>query len=298
MVSAKGTRDDVVIDYLKKFGQVASTKVIYGVFTEGPLRGMRNGDRSYKVELKPKANLGSYHVIDGAKVTLRFPGQQKTCARCHKTPAQCKGKGVARQCEAEGGVKVDFVDYILDLWREIGYSPDNVELGEDLNLDLDAGSEVKVQEGGIYTPAKCAAENTKKFTGVSIKTFPKEADHGDIIDFLVKSGLPRSKTDNVTINGRGTATIRDVENSECLLLIEAVHGKKNFERKLFCNGIVPLTPDKTAPEVPDATPLSTQQPESCQVLVVNNTDQQNQPQLGSEITADPSTPDVRTQHPS
>ena len=42
LVSAKGihpsTRDDVVIDYLKKFGQVASTKVIYGVFTEGPLR--------------------------------------------------------------------------------------------------------------------------------------------------------------------------------------------------------------------------------------------------------------------
>ena len=63
VVSAKGihpsTRDGVVIDYLKKFVDVSSTKVIYGVFTEGPLMGIRNGDRSYKVEMKPKTNMGS-----------------------------------------------------------------------------------------------------------------------------------------------------------------------------------------------------------------------------------------------
>ena len=125
---------------------------------------------------------------------------------------------------------------------------------------------------------KYASENTKKFTGVSVKTFPKEVDTGEIIDFLVKAGLPESKTDNVTISSRGTATVRDLENSECLLLIDAIHGKRNFERKLFCNGIVPLTPDKSAPEILVSAPALGQQPDPRQVQVGDHTVHQNLPQ--------------------
>ena len=69
VVTIKGihpnTREDVVLDYLGKFGKVCSTKVVYGVFSEGPLKGIINGDRSYKLEIKPSTNLGSYHAIDG-----------------------------------------------------------------------------------------------------------------------------------------------------------------------------------------------------------------------------------------
>ena len=59
--------------------------MVYGVFG-GALKGMRNGDRSYKVEIKPNVNIGTYHVLDGQKVTVRYAGQQQTCARCFETP--------------------------------------------------------------------------------------------------------------------------------------------------------------------------------------------------------------------
>ena len=248
VVTIKGihpnTREDVVLDYLRKFGKVCSTKVVYGVFSEGPLKGIRNGDRSYKLEIKPSTNLGSYHAIDGQKVTLRYPGQQQTCGRCHQTPQNCPGRGVARKCEAEGGERVEFPAYILDLWKKIGYSPENFQLSDEANLDLDADPSLLQQTGGTFTPAKTGSPNTGKFNGVSIKQFPKDTDHGEVIEFIIQCGLPAGKADNVTINNRGTAVVRNLDNSECLVLIEAIHGKRHFDKKLYCNGIVPLTPEK------------------------------------------------------
>ena len=61
---------------------------------------------------------------------------------------------------------------------------------------------------------------------------------------MIKCGLPENKRDNVIFNNRGTASVRNLDNSECLFLISAIHGKRNFDRKLYCNGIVPLTPEK------------------------------------------------------
>ena len=258
IVSIRGihpnTRDDVVLDYLARFGKLCSTKVVYGVYSDGALKGFKNGDRSYKLEIKPSVNLGSYHFIDGQKVTIRYPGQQQTCGRCHRTPQDCRGKGIARKCEAEGGSKVEFSTYILDLWKKIGYSPENLELGED-GLQLDEDQRVHEQHGGTFTPVK-VSPNTEKFTGVSIRQFPKESDNGEIIEFLIKCGLPESKTENLTLNSRGVVVVRNLENSECLELIEAIHGKTHFERKLFCNGIVPLSPQKAEDAAPPKIPPS------------------------------------------
>jgi hypothetical protein len=75
------TMDEGVIDYLNKFGKVVTKKVVHGVYSDGPLKGFRNGDRSFKMEIKPTANIGTYHVLDGQKVTVRYPGQLQTCAR-------------------------------------------------------------------------------------------------------------------------------------------------------------------------------------------------------------------------
>ena len=117
VVNVKGlhpnTKDQGVMEYLGKFGTLVTSKVIYSTFGEGPLRGIKNGDRIYKVELKPNVNIGTYHVLDGHKVTVRYPGQQQTCARCHETPQNCRGGGMARRCEAAGGVKVELSEYIL-----------------------------------------------------------------------------------------------------------------------------------------------------------------------------------------
>ena len=87
-------------------------------FGEGPLKGVRNGDRSYKMEVKADTNIGTYHAIDGQRVTLRYPGQMQTCARCFQTPITCKGGAIARRCEAAQGEKVEFSDFILRLWQD------------------------------------------------------------------------------------------------------------------------------------------------------------------------------------
>ena len=118
------TGEDTVVEYLEKFGHVVTNKVIYGTFSDGPLKGMRNGDRNYKMELRPGTSLGSYHVLDGQRVSVKYPGQQQTCARCLEAAQSCRGRGLAKKCEAAGGVKADFNSYILNLWAKIGNSPD------------------------------------------------------------------------------------------------------------------------------------------------------------------------------
>ena len=173
VVTLKGihpnTRDSSVLDYLSRFGKIVSTKAVHGTFPSGPLRGIKNGDRSYKVEVKPGENIGSYHVIECQKVSLRYPGQQQTCGRCHQTPQKCPGRGIARKCQAEGGEKVEFTDYILDLWKRIGYSPKNVDFVNDATIEQ--SEEVAV----TFTPAKSPTEQV--FAGVTIRNLPRDADH-------------------------------------------------------------------------------------------------------------------------
>ena len=77
--------------------------MVYEVFPDGLLKLLRNGNCSFKVEIPPGRNIGSYHAIEGYKVTLHYPGQQQTCARCHLTAKDCKGKAIARRCDQEGG---------------------------------------------------------------------------------------------------------------------------------------------------------------------------------------------------
>ena len=249
------TMDDGVVDYLNKFGKVITKKVIYGMFGEGPLKGLRNGDRSYKMEIKPSINIGTYHVLDGQKVTLRYPGQLQTCARCHETARTCRGKGMARRCEAEGGQKVDLSEYIIKLWKEIGYSPENVEIAEDLDekdgQDIESG--LVQQEGGKFTPAKVLSDGNDKFTGVVLKTFPKDTDECQIVELLLESGLPALNMDAIAIKPNGIVTVKNLENSVCLALISALHNQKHFGRKLFCNGIIPLTPEKVGAESSDSS---------------------------------------------
>ena len=47
------TKDQGVLDYLAKFGKISTTRVIHSTFGDGPLKGVKNGDRSYKLEIKP-----------------------------------------------------------------------------------------------------------------------------------------------------------------------------------------------------------------------------------------------------
>ena len=66
------------------------------------------------------------------------------------------------------------------------------KLGKEDDLQLDDDHRVQQQHGGTFTPVK-DSPNTEKFTGVSIKQVPKEIDSGEILEFLIKCGLPESK---------------------------------------------------------------------------------------------------------
>ena len=88
-----------------------------------------------------------------------------------------------------------------------------------------------------------------------MKVFPKETDPGEIIEFLILSGLSKNHMDNILIKPNGTVIINNLLSTECLELIAAIHNKTNFGRRLYCNGIVPLTPAKPEQQ-PDAPPSS------------------------------------------
>ena len=226
---------------------MVTNKVVHGVFTEGPLKGFQNSDRAYKMELKPNVNIGTYHVIDGHKITARYSGQRQTCARCFETPNKCPGRGMARNCEIADGPKVEFCDYIRNLWETIGYSPENVELSDHLNGDEEnEAGEIKSQEGGHFTPKRPEPLVDTSFVGVSVKTFPREADHGAVIELLVMAGLPEENKDDVLLRSNGTVTIKNLTNEISSILIGNLHQKKVMGRQIFCNGIVPLTPKKDA----------------------------------------------------
>ena len=93
------TRDEAVIQYLNAHGEVSKKDpVLYGVHPGAPgsslLAGKHNGDRSYMVNVKQP--LGTYHIIDGGKVSIRYRGQSKTCANCHQNEGTCPGKAKAK----------------------------------------------------------------------------------------------------------------------------------------------------------------------------------------------------------
>ena len=100
-VSIKGlnfnTPDSLVIEYLNKHGSVISDRVIYEVALDGPFKGLKNGIRKYKVDFSRGINLGTYHILDGARIEVRYPGQRRTCGRCHKTSSSgCPGNGMGK----------------------------------------------------------------------------------------------------------------------------------------------------------------------------------------------------------
>ena len=84
------TKDQVVLRYLKVHGKVRqsqSNQVVHHVYPGKPgssmLAGKLNGNRSYMVEVTK--HMGSFHIIDGEKVSVRYRGQIKIM--CNMSPA-------------------------------------------------------------------------------------------------------------------------------------------------------------------------------------------------------------------
>ena len=124
------TKDQAVVKYMSAHGKVSTTdKVIHHVYPGAPgstiCAGKLNGNRTYMVEVtKP---MGSYHIIDGEKVSVKYRGQDKTCARCHKTESACPGKAMARDCTSD---RVLLSTHMEEHWVKVEYRPDTQSLNE------------------------------------------------------------------------------------------------------------------------------------------------------------------------
>ena len=92
------TPDGAVMQYLAHFGKIVKEEVVYLRNKVGPFAGLKNGDRKYLLDFTCGKNLDSFHIIDGVRVTISYPGQKRTCGRCLGYSADCPGSGIARVC--------------------------------------------------------------------------------------------------------------------------------------------------------------------------------------------------------
>ena len=83
--------------------------------------------------------MGSYHIIDGEKISIRYPGQEWSCARCQQFKQSCPGSAVARECTAD---RVMLSEHMLAHWSRIGYKPESEnsnEVEEEHDLEIQVG---------------------------------------------------------------------------------------------------------------------------------------------------------------
>ena len=243
------TKDRAVIKYLSAHGDVSSTdKVIHHVFPGEPgsslCAGKLNGNRSYVVELK--VPMGSYHIIDGEKVSVRYGGQEWTCARCHQFKRDCPGQAVARECTAD---RVLLSAHMVDHWEKLGYKPDTDNLNE-----VDGVQEPEVQVGGKDRKILKIPESslTGKYQAVIMRGFRKDSALDDLLEVLVEHGLPGEyRKEDISRNDKtGTISIENLKPEECLLLVEKMNGKRILSRQIYVTPLVANSPTKPAIKSP------------------------------------------------
>ena len=255
IVTIKGininTPDTLVFSYLSHFGKLVSQKVLYDTEKDGPLEGLKNGDRKFKMDFSGGRDMGTFHLVDGANVIVSYAGQRKTCGRCHGDSRSCPGGGWARSCDQKGGSRVELRDHMRQLWSNIGFNPDKFESdrASDDAADLDVLS--------FTPPARVAVSETAKakFSGVYIRNFPRDMSLTDMQTLLEDKGLPvgHDKISILKYKRSVGADIEDLPADICMKLIEAVNDQfiETLDRKLYCSGVSDLvTPEKPSHSAP------------------------------------------------
>jgi hypothetical protein len=242
------TKDEAVIRYLNAHGKVNTKQPItYGVFPGAPgsslLAGKRNGNRIYSMEVKK--NIGSAHIIDGEKVSIRYPGQTKTCNKCHQPSNTCPGKGMAKDCSSE---KILLSQHMISYWNQINFKPETTDMNEvDIETDEEIAKtvhEVKNKPNKVQTTTALS----NRYNGVVVKGFMKDSKLEEIVETLKEAGLPFDyDTDDFHINERFeklTIYIHDLKPETCIELINNLHGHEKLNRKLSIYSLVEDTPTK------------------------------------------------------
>ena len=236
------TPDSMAMEYLGLFGKVVKNVAVYVTNKEGPFAGLKNGDRKYMMDFSGGRNLGTYHLIDGANVHVSYPGQRRTCARCHGTPTSCPGGGLAKRCDENGGIKVGLRDHMQALWDEIGFKPAEFTL-ENENGDADEDVEIREKEG--FTPLhksrpQMSEADKLNLNGVSVRNLPLDIAEEQAQTFLVSVGLPEAHEDMKITRLKFSTTI-DAEGLSaeiCSTIMANIEETDAFDRKIYCKGII------------------------------------------------------------
>ena len=127
------TPDSQAKHYVESFGgKMVGVEPIYVKYRDGPWKGQYNGDRRYKVDFTAqKIPMGTYHLINNDKVRVAYPGNTRTCGRCHQAPGSCPGGGIARECGEQGGDRITLYHHMKKTWTKIKYDPDTEPVDND-----------------------------------------------------------------------------------------------------------------------------------------------------------------------
>ena len=264
------TPDSFVTDYLSKFGTVLNITVIYSKFESGPFKGKYNGERKYQVDFSKAAKqMGTYHLIDGAKVRVFYRGNQKTCGRCHKLSSDCPGDAIAKNCAAGNGERVFLSDHMKKLWQEINFVPTSFSLDESDKSEDDVQQASK-DEGKLsntrFPPSRKVQDPSTRdiefMDGICVRNFPKTLSDNELKTFLINHGIPQDHDSGkikINRNERNSSVIiRDITPAVVQALFSAIHfhetKQKFFDVPIFCKPLRNMTPTKAkeATETSDA----------------------------------------------
>ena len=277
------TKDQAVIKYLSAHATVSpNSKVIHHVFPGEPgsslLAGKLNGNRSYIVELK--VPMGSYHIIDGEKVSVRYSGQEWTCARCHQYKKDCPGSAVAKECTAG---RVMLSTHMKEHWQKIGYEPETDTLNEvDDALELDVQVGRKERESNVIPESTM----TSKYHSVIVKGFRADTSWDSISEILSQHGLPENyRVENVVENeNTGNLTLENLNPEECLSLISNMNRKRFLNRQIYVTSVVSVSPVKPKVQNVDTT---NSEPDSNPDTVQDSMQAGSIPSLGKPLVPKP-----------
>ena len=198
--------------------------------------------------------MGSFHIIDGEKVSVKYRGQARTCARCHQTEKQqCSGKGVAKNCQQD---RVLLSTHMDNHWKEIGFIPDsNTELEvEEEELEIQIGRD-KINKLINHGP-----DLTNRYSSIIVSGFSADQNLDDIHDLLLNHGLTQStKCEDLLQDMKsGKITIKDLSPTDCLVIMDRMHGKRFFGKKVYVTSVVSASPVKCvkspAVQAPNSSP--------------------------------------------
>ena len=207
-----------ILSVLLEFGDTTGTleHMKFGRNKKGNADGLADiftGNRV--VSMKVMKNIPSYIVIDGKKVKCIYPGQIKTCARCHKTSDICVGMADAGKCDELGGEKRD----LLENWELIKKEAKKVYIGYSINADY-----------------------------IELSGFPPSIARDDIVAYLSNEGFEIEAEKITQYESKGTWRIQGIDDDTARSMIIDLAGKSiDRKNKIKVVGICG-TPEKTQKE--------------------------------------------------